>query len=114
MPCHLALWWAPAETTRLTPQTLRRCARLLRCMLRLRWLHGQGTLHASRQTSVPHPHAVLCGVVCHPRPCAPAAQLWAVGQARGAPGAFAYALATRSRGRRRAPVPKAAVSARSL
>ena len=88
--CHE---WAPAETTHLTPQTLRHCARRPRCMLRLRWRRDRGTLHASRHLSVSHPYAVLCGIARPPWPCAPAAQLWAVGQARGAPGAFADAAA---------------------
>ena len=88
--CHLALWRAPAENPHLTPQTPRHCARLPWCMLRWRWQREPETLHASRHLSVPHPHTVL-SVVAHttPRPCAPAAQLWAAGQARGAPGALA-------------------------
>ena len=92
MPCHLAPWWAPAETTHLTPQTLRHCARLLRCMLRLRWLHGQVTLHAGRHvSSIPSRKALQSRAPS--QACAPAAQLWAAGQALGAPEALADAAA---------------------
>ena len=89
-PCH---GWALAETTHLTPQTLRHCARLPWCMLRLRWRRGQEILHASRHLSVLHPHAGLHKSRASPGPVRPAALLWAIGQTRGASGAFADAAA---------------------